>query len=348
MYIDTHVHLRDFKQGHKETIKHGLEVARDSGLDAVFDMPNTDPTITTREIFLERLKLAKDSDVPEVFYGVYLGATADSEQVKFIVDICREFEQAVGIKMYAGHSVGNMGIVRKEDQHKVYSVLARESYNKVLTIHCEKESEMTHSLWDQSHPITHCFARPEIAEVESVKDQIELAVDAGFRGKLHIAHISSPGAVEIVSDAKSKGIDISCAICPHHFIYDWNQMRGENGLLLKMNPPLREPYSREKMLSLLRDGKIDWVKTDHAPHSLTEKTSHPYMSGIPGLPWWPLFEEYLRRYNFTDTQIQGITFNNARNRFGLDIKMSRRKIVDRRMDYPFNPYGPLEEQLGVK
>lgn len=90
MYFDAHVHLRDFRQSHKETIKHGLEVARDSGVVAVLDMPNTDPPVTTRDIALARIRRAENADVPEVFYGVYIGLTADPEQVKSAVAATRE------------------------------------------------------------------------------------------------------------------------------------------------------------------------------------------------------------------------------------------------------------------
>ena len=68
MYIDSHVHLRDFNQKYKETIKHGLEVAKDSGVDAVFDMPNTDPPIMTRDLVIDRLRLAKEASIDSVFY----------------------------------------------------------------------------------------------------------------------------------------------------------------------------------------------------------------------------------------------------------------------------------------
>src|SRR3989344_3665941 len=132
MYIDTHIHLRDFNQTHKETIKHGLEVARDSGVDAVFDMPNTDPAITTEAVLRDRLKLARDANVPEVFYGVYLGVTANPEQVRKVVELTRTYREVVGLKLYAGHSVGNLGVVRFEDQQRIYEVLAREGYKGVL------------------------------------------------------------------------------------------------------------------------------------------------------------------------------------------------------------------------
>ena len=346
MYIDSHVHFRDFNQRHKETIKHGLEVAYDSGLDAVFDMPNTDPPVMTRELVMDRLRIAKDANVSDVFYGLYMGLTADPEQVKRAVGVFREFQQVIGMKLYAGHSVGNLGVTTKEHQRTVYETLAREGYNGVLAVHCEKESHLHSEKWNHQQPISHCYARPENAEVESMKDQLRLVRDSGFSGKLHIAHISSPRAVDLVVEAKQHGMDISSGICPHHFIYDWTQMYNENGLLWKMNPPLRKPDSRNRIFQYLRDGKIDWIETDHAPHSLGEKTANPYMSGIPGIAWWPLFEEFLRQQNFSDEKIEDLTFSNIASRFGLNIHKNHRNFRDRRKDYPFDPYQKIASELG--
>ena len=165
MYVDSHVHFRDFNQKHKETVRHGLEVARDSGLDAVFDMPNTDPPIMTRDLVEDRLRIAKEAGVSDVFYGFYMGLTADPEQIKQASDIFREFRQVIGMKLYAGHSVGNLGVINEEEQRGVYETLAREGYQGVLAVHCEKESELDPNTWNPQQPITHCHARPEKAEV---------------------------------------------------------------------------------------------------------------------------------------------------------------------------------------
>ncbi len=345
MYIDTHVHLRDFNQAHKETIKHGLEVARDSGLDAIFDMPNTDPPILNRDVVLERLAKAKDADVPEVFYGLYMGLTKDMEQVKRAVALTQEFSQVIGMKLYAGHSVGQLGVIHTEDQEKIYQTLVSQGYKGVLVIHAEKEEEIRSNLWNHSHPISHCYARSEHAETASIADQLKFAWQSEFSGTQHIAHISTPKGVELVSKAKEKGMKVTCGICPHHFIYDWTKMETEDGLLWKMNPPLRSPKSREQMLNYLKAGKIDWIETDHAPHTLKDKLEHPFMSGIPGLAWWPLFEEYLRRENCSDKLIEDITFGNIQKTFGLDIDKKKRSLKDRRQEYPFNPYTPIEKIL---
>ncbi len=346
MYIDSHVHFRDFNQRYKETIKHGLEVALDSGLDAVFDMPNTDPPIMTRELIKDRLRIAREANVSDVFYGLYIGLTADPEQVKQASNIFRSFKQVVGMKLYAGHSVGNLGVINKEEQKRVYGTLAKEGYEGVLAVHCEKESELCPDSWDSQQPITHCYARPEKAEIESVRNQLMYAKESGFNGRLHVAHISSPMAVDLVTQAKKEGMDISCGICPHHFIYDWSQMYDKKGVFWKMNPPLREPKSRERIFQQLKKGEIDWIETDHAPHSLTEKFENPFMSGIPGIAWWPMFEEFLRQNEFTDEQIKQLTYAKIVERFGIDIKRSKRKTKDRRADYPFDPYKKMAVELG--
>ncbi|MBI2582354.1 dihydroorotase [Candidatus Woesearchaeota archaeon] len=352
MYIDAHVHFRDFNQRH-ETVAHGLEVALDSGVDAVFDMPNTDPPILTSDAVIARLKLAQDAKVKNVFYGLYVGLTADPEQVKRAVDISREFSQVVGMKLYAGHSVGELGVTKEEDQYMIYETLTREGYDGVLAVHCEKEAFMDAKVWNHQQPITHCFARPEKAEIESVKDQLAFARKTKFTGKLHLTHISSPVAVDLVAEAKKQGLDVSSGICPHHFIYDWNQMHDQEGVLWKMNPPLREPASRERVFQYLQEGKIDWIETDHAPHPLDYKTGKTidkdgkplHMSGIPGIAWWPLFAEFLRKNEFSDQQIEDLTFNNILKRFNLSLDKSRRKIKDHRADYPFDPYKKMAEEL---
>ena len=346
MIIDSHVHLRDWKEGSgKETVRHGLEVARDSGVSAVFEMPNTRPSIFTEDMVRERIKLADNANVPEVFHGLYIGLTKNSEQVMRAVDIFREyFPRVVGMKLYAGHSVGDLGVVQESQQRMVYETLSMEGYEGVLVVHCEKESLIDRKKFIHTNPITHCYAQPEKAEIESVKDQIKFAREYNFPGKLHIAHVSSPGAVELISQVKLDGLDISSEICPHHFIYDWGNMFGERGILYKMNPPLRNPESRQKIFDMLREEKIDWIATDHAPHTLEDKTEK-HMSGIPGLASWPLFIEYLRKNDFSDNEIEDLTFNNAQKRFGIDIQKNNTPIKDRTKDYAYNPYTQIENEL---
>ncbi|MBX4196157.1 hypothetical protein KW805_01045 [Candidatus Pacearchaeota archaeon] len=350
MYIDCHVHTRDFKETHKETIQHSLEVARDSGLDAIYAIGNTKPTTDNEEMILDTKQRVKEANVPEVRYGVYLLVDGTAEQMKRVTGLYRRhWPFVVGLKMFAGDSTNHNGVTL-EGQYTVFEIAAKEGFDGVLGVHCERSDMMKSGLWIPSNPITHCFARPAEAEIASVADEIYFATTTKFPGKLHILHVSAPESIEKIVNAKDQGLDISCGVCPHHFFYDWSQMYNEQGILWKMNPPLREPGSQQKMLAHLKVGNIDWIETDHAPHTLNEKTKHDgkqgYLSGIPGLPWWPYFEEFLWKQGFTEKRIQEVTFSNVRDRFGIDIPETKREIKDRRTDYPFNPYWALERQLG--
>ena len=353
MHIDPHVHCRDEEWSYKETIKHSLEVARDSGVDAVFDMPNLPNPVFNRDRALKRLKIAKDANVPEVFYGTFIGLTSDREQVKQAVSAYRElFPYVVGMKLFAGHSTGNLGVVRFENQAVVYETLAQEEYDGVVFVHAEKESEMNENAkvkFNYLYPISHCVARPKRAELESIKDQIALARKYNFSGKLHIAHISHPDSVDLVVEERNKGLDISCGVCPHHLIFDWTMMNEGNGLLYKMNPPLREVGASNKMIEYLREGKINCIETDHAPHTLDDKTKGDeksgFASGIPGLHWWNLAQEYLRQQNFSDKRIEETGFDFIAGRFGIDIKKKNIPRRNRGEDYDFDPYKNLERMI---
>lgn len=352
MFIDTHVHCRDEEQSGKETIEHALSVARDSGVNAIFDMPNTQRPVFNEERVRQRLQLAKYANVPEVFYGAFLGLTNDREQIKQAVDIHRKiFPYVVGMKLYAGHSTGNLGVIKEEDQRIVYRTLSQEGYSGVLFVHAEKESEMNDNIgikFNPNFPISHCLARPPKAELESVKDQIRFAQEEKFAGKLHIAHISYIGSVLEVKKAKLSGMDISAGVCPHHLMLDESQMFGESGILFKMNPPLRNKENTILMYEALKSGDIDWIETDHAPHTLEEKTRSGFLSGLPGLPWWPLTQEYLRMKGMSDKEVEKVTFSSIAKRFGIDISPKKNSIKDRRSEYAFNPYKEIEEMLSKR
>lgn len=360
IYNDAHVHLRDFDQSHKETIEHALQVARAAGVAAVFDMPNTSPPIMDREAVERRLDLADQANNTQVFYGLYIGLTSGPEQIQDAVNTFQEFPQVVGMKLYAGHSVGKLGVTALEDQKTVYQLLTDAGYNGVLTVHCERDDlifkdDRGKQLFDSNDPVSHSKARPEKAEEKSVEDQLQLLRDTNFSGKFNVTHVSTPGAVDLINAAKQDGLDVSSSVCPQHFMLDWKVYTGENGVLYKVNPPIRQAATREKMLQYLLEGKIDWIETDHAPHTLEEKTGGMldadgdpvYMSGLPGLAAWPIFDLYLQDNGFSEEQIKKLTFSNVAERFGLNITYQKPiHLIDRTGDYAFNPYESIIEELG--
>jgi len=319
--IDPHVHCRDWDQNYKETIKHALLVAKKIGSSGIFDMPNTSPPINSREAIERRLTDAAKIKSP-VFYGIYAGLTSDKNQIKEVVKTWKElFPKVVGLKMFAGHSVGNLGIVEEEEQKLVYQTLAAEGYDGVLAVHCEKESLLKPDLWNPVNPKSHSFARPPESEIESVKDQINFAQTSKFKGVLHIAHVSVPESIDLIERARrQKKIRISCGLTPHHCLLNYDLIpESKKGLLYKVNPPLRRKESSEKMLIFLKEGKINWIETDHAPHTLKDKLEEPFMSGFPGLPFYPHFLKFLLGNGFSKLQIRNLTHNNICNTFGINL-----------------------------
>lgn len=339
--IDPHAHLRDWEQASKETIEHGLKVAYLAGLDAVFEMPNTNPALTSREAIEERIKLADlvmQKTGLNIFHGLYAGITADPKQIVQVVEAYYQlFPRVVGLKMFAGHSTGNMGIIKEEEQKLVYKTLSDLEYMGVLAVHCEKESLINNKIFDPEKPFTHTLARFSDAEVDSVVDQIDFADEADYRGILHICHISVPESLKAVDEARNGNFKfkITCGITPHHALMYDEMMDGKDGILLKMNPPLRNVQRQEYMFHSLFEDRIDWIETDHAPHTLKDKTQgkkvnekwEGYASGIPVFPYYSSFISLLKEKGATQKLIDNLTHNNIINTFGLNkylVKNTRR------------------------
>ena len=210
MIFDPHVHLRDWSQSYKESIYHAFCVAGKFGIRALIEMPNTSPPLTTRQAVEQRLELAAKATArcrtegrPSIHYAMHLGLSHDSQQVREAVRLVREFfPQVAGLKLYAGHSTGDMGIVEGSAQHQIYAALAEEGYEGVLAVHCEAESLIEPRLFDPARPESHSEARPEEAEIFSIEQQLTLTDMVGFRGQFHVAHIATAEGVALVQAAK--------------------------------------------------------------------------------------------------------------------------------------------------
>ena len=308
-HIDPHVHCRDFGQSYKATIRTTMELARSQGVIAICDMPNTDPPITSRELVDMRLKLAEEEGAIDGYY-IYVGLTADPKQIAEAVDIFDSNPRVVGMKLYAGTSTGSLAVTKKEEQSRIYEELARLGYKGIVAVHCEKEDMFDMHAWNPSRPSTWNIARPPSAEVESVREQITMVATSGFKGILHVAHVSTPGAVETAFAAK-KNMRITLGATPHHLALSTSDMGGDDGIMLKVNPPLREEKMVKRMRELLRLGMIDWIETDHAPHTIRDKTEK-YMSGMRSLDGYSKFLNSLMRDGFSKEQVGALTYGNIK------------------------------------
>jgi dihydroorotase len=286
--IDPHVHLRDEEWSYKYTIRRGLRDAEQQGIGMVFDMPNLPrPVIDGRRV-RERLGLVPKPERER--YRLWVGITSEPNQIKKAVNCWNEFEEVIGLKMFAGGSI-ELGVIEERSQRLVYQALVESGYEGVLAVHCEKEAYINPRLFDPRHPETWSKARPKMAELESIRDQIRLAVESGFRGTLYVCHVSCPEAVELINQAKRRGIGVVAEVTPHHLLWSTDRMKEANGLFYKCNPSLRDEEVRKELLGRVRRGEIDILGTDHAPHSLLEKFTKPYSSGIPSLFWYRRFVE---------------------------------------------------------
>lgn len=319
MHIDPHVHCRDWDQSYKATIKSVTQLARSQGVVALADMPNTMPAIISRELVEKRIETAKKEGCLDGYY-LYIGVTSDPDQIREAVDVVNTNPKVVGMKLYAGRSVGDLEVSSEDGQRMVYKILAQEDYTGVVALHCEKESLFRLDLWDPTKPYTWNLARPAAAEIESVKDQIKFAMQYKVKAHLHICHTSLPESVALVDKARSK-IRISCGVTPHHLMLSTDDMHSEDGIEYKINPPLRDPKSVKKLNELLKDGKIDLIETDHTPHSKAEKTFDPnkppnaYMSGIPSLNNYSALMKKLEADGLSDQHIRNITYSNIKKIF---------------------------------
>jgi dihydroorotase len=308
MSIDPHVHCRDGRESYKETIAHVFEVAKKQGIKKIFDMPNTDPPILFEKDVRERLKLVPKNHKKDYF--LYIGATAKEEQLKEAIKSYKKYREVIGIKLYTGKTIRDLAIFNKKDQKKIYKILAKLNYQGPIAVHCEKEEYLKPKLWDPQKPISHSLARPKKAEIESIKDQIEMVKETNFKGILHICHISCPESLELIDKAR-KEIKITCGVTPHHILWNNQRLKRADGLLYKTNPPLREKKDLMKLRKYLKEGKIDWIETDHAPHALGEKLFFPYLSGYPSLYLYKDFvNKFLPRIGLDKKLIKKLTFEN--------------------------------------
>lgn len=257
----------------------GMKVALSCGIDELFDMPNTDPPLIDEASICKRLLDAKQCNLP-LRYHLWAGVTSDLLQVRKVAALAKTmFPSVIGLKLFAGHSTGNMGLVEESLQLEVYRTLTQEGYEGMVALHCEKDWLLKPSLEDPLDFSSHSEARPVEAEAESVSDQIRLSALAHFKGHLHICHLSSIEALRIVEAAKRAGRRISCAVTPHHALLCSNDAK-DYSLYAKMNPPLRSENERSALFAALLEGRVDWIETDHAPHTLKDKQAG--FSGIPG------------------------------------------------------------------
>ncbi len=343
--IDPHVHLRDWNQRSKETVAHGISIALRLGFDGLFDQSNTDPPLTSPAMVRKRFELAdKVSDPETFFYGVYGGITGESGQMEEMLRCVKENTRVVATKLFAGSSTAAFGL-SEEEQLLYYRIAASLHYDGVTAVHCEKPEFFT-DCFDPVDPISHTKARPPEAEVESVKDQIRFSEEAGYRGTLHICHVSVPQTIVEIESARPRvRFRLTCEAAPHHVLL-WDEwMRKANGIYFKMNPPLRPRKMQKELFRAVCEGRVDCLATDHAPHTFTDK-SEQYASGVPSWVFYRKAVAELREAGASDRLLDGLTHENAVAIFSVRDSINKKTSYAAMIETPGITDEEIAEEYG--
>jgi len=333
MWVDFHWHARDWKESHKETVKHSLELAYASGGLALGVMPNTQPPLSTLDICRDYLELADNVGFPVQLY-VHIALTADLEQVRHAVEATRKEPKICGMKMYFGHSTGNLGIPRRDMQYWVLETLVREGFTGVLVGHLEKQNLLQDSLYNPEHPITWSRdCRQEIAEIAGFAEAVEILEEAHFAGKFHVAHVSTLQVVDFINTYRGP-LQLSCGITPHHLFLNESYLARVDGAWYKCNPPLRSVETQQGLLERLMQGKIPIIESDHAPHTAEDKEKSLPASGIASGLAWPELRSYLCGLGMSEERLKEVIFQNTINLYDLQEKIpyEKRKVQSERLE----------------
>jgi dihydroorotase (multifunctional complex type) len=295
-FIDDHVHLREPGLEHKEGFASGTRAAAAGGVTTLLEVQNNPPLMTSRAALQAKLALVRGRSLVNV--GLYASLVEEAlPQVAEMADL------AAGYKLFMGPSTGGLDVRGEERLARLFAAVARTGH--WLMVHAEDGELVEQGLLRHGAQGAAAFhlARPAAAEVRAVELALRLARREGTR--LHVFHVSTAGATDLVAAARAAGQAVSAGTCPHYLCFT-HEDTARLGTLLKVNPSIKGAADRERLLEGLRDGTIDCLSSDHAPHTAEEKARDfaRAPSGIPSLDvFMPLCLTLARRGLLTLGQV---------------------------------------------
>lgn len=309
-FADVHVHLREPGFSYKETIASGTRAAAHGGYTAVCAMPNLNPVPDSGEhLAVQEAAIAAGAVIHVYPYG----AITVGERGETLADL------AALAPRVCGFSDDGRGVQARAMMEA--AMVEAKALGKVIAAHCEDNALLRGGyIHDGGYARAHGH-KGICSESEwgPIARDLELAAKTGC--KYHVCHISTKESVELIRQAKRSGVDVTCETGPHYLVLDDSCLR-EDGRF-KMNPPLRDRSDREALVEGLRDGTIDMIATDHAPHSAEEKARGLAKSamGVVGIETaFPVVYTYLVKPGLVplETVVNALTVN-PRTRFGLPL-----------------------------
>jgi len=266
--IDPQVHFREPGKEYKEDLGSGSRAAVRGGVTSFLEMPNTDPPTTSQAALDDKLRRAAQKCVAN--YGFFIGATADN------LDTLNRAAPACGIKIFMGASTGSLLVDRAEDLERIFA-----NGTRLIAVHAEDEARIRARKVQFAGRTDHAV-HSEIRDAECALQATELALALSkkYRRRLHILHLSTKEEAALLR--RDKPAWVTAEVIPNHLFLNTGDYAAQ-GARVQMNPPIRPPQDNTALWQALKDGVIDFVATDHAPHTLEEKR-RPYPDCPAGMP----------------------------------------------------------------
>ncbi len=266
--IDPQVHFREPGLEHKEDLFTASLACARGGVTSFLEMPNTKPLTSTKAALDDKLQRAASKSL--VNYGFFIGATAEN------LEDLRSAEPVCGIKIFMGSSHGALLVSTEAEIEPIFAVGKR-----LIAVHAEDQArilERRKQFAGISDPAIHSQIQDEQAALNATK--LALKLSKKYQRRLHIPHLSTGIEAELLRQDKPSWV--TAEVTPQHLLLN-TEAYSKIGTLAQMNPPLRSPENNEILWQALLDGVIDFIATDHAPHTLEEK-AQPYPKSPSGMP----------------------------------------------------------------
>ncbi|NDC83381.1 dihydroorotase [bacterium] len=270
--IDPHVHLRDPGADWKEDFESGSKAGASGGVTSFFDMPNTTPATTTQEIMAQKKLIASKKSI--INYNFYIGATTEN------IDELNQCPNIPGIKVFMGSSTGSLLVDKKEDLTRIFS-----NGKRLIAVHAEDEAmvQANKKKYESStDPNDHMLIRDDAAALKATQLAVSLA--KRFNRRLHILHLTTLDEALFLEKEVNTGL-ITTEVSPQHLLLWGPEIYNRLGTLAQINPPIRTKRHADGLWRALKNGVIQCIATDHAPHTLDEKLQAfgKAPSGMPGI-----------------------------------------------------------------
>lgn len=275
--IDDQVHFREPGLTHKANIYTESKAAIAGGITSFMEMPNTKPLALTQELLEEKYKIAAETSIAN--YSFFMGASNDNLEEVLKTDP----KTVAAIKIFMGSSTGDMLVDKKDVLEEIFT-----KSTMLIAVHCEDEQTIQENTiaakkeFGEEVPISeHPNIRSAVACYKSSSMAVKLAKKHNTR--LHVFHISTEKEIALFDNSiPLKDKKITAEVCIHHLWFDESKY-AEKGTLIKWNPAVKKESDKNALMQALLDGKLDVIATDHAPHTLEEK-SNTYFKAPSGGP----------------------------------------------------------------